>query len=193
MFVLSSREGFLAAGFEPIGMDHFARPDDELGLARRAGRLRRNFQGYSVIPAEDVIGLGASAIGDVRGAYVQNAKKLSVYQRGIAAGRLPVELGIARTKDDEVRRDVIHQLMCNFKVSIPAIEEAHGIDFRNYFQEDLRRLEQEQANDMVLIGEETLEATPTGELFVRNLALCFDRYWREKHENNDRPTFSRTV
>ena len=188
-----AREGFLAAGFEPIGMDHFARPDDELALAKRAGRLRRNFQGYSVIPAEDVIGLGVSAIGDVRGAYVQNAKKLSVYQKSIAAGRLPVELGIARTKDDEVRRDVIHRLMCNFKLSIPAIEAAHGIDFRKYFQEDLRRLEQEQANDMVLIGEEIIEATPTGELFVRNLALCFDRYWREKHENNDRPTFSRTV
>jgi len=188
-----AREGFLNAGYEPIGMDHFALPLDELSIAKRAGRLRRNFQGYSVIPAEDVIGLGISAIGDVRGAYVQNVKKLSEYQNVLAEDRLPVDRGIARSPDDEVRRDVIHQLMCNFKVSIPEIERAHRIRFAEYFAEDLRRLRLEEREGLVRIDEQGIEATATGELFVRNLALCFDRYWREKHENDDQPIFSRTV
>ena len=188
-----AREGFLDAGYEPIGMDHFALPDDELSVAKRAGRLRRNFQGYSVIPADDVLGLGISAIGDVRGAYVQNVKKLSEYRDVLAEGRLPVNRGIQRSKDDDVRREVIHELMCNFKVSIPQIEKTHQIRFTEYFQEDLRRLRLEEQEGLVRIEDQTIEATATGELFVRNLALCFDRYWRERHENDDKPIFSRTV
>ena len=93
-----AREKFLSAGYEPIGMDHFARPDDELTKAKHEGRLRRNFQGYTVIPGDDVLGLGISAIGDVRGAYVQNEKKLSVYEEMITAGRLPVARGVMRTQ-----------------------------------------------------------------------------------------------
>ena len=188
-----ARERFLAAGYESIGMDHFARPDDELARARRAHQLRRNFQGYTVIPAPDVIGLGISGIGDVRGAYVQNEKKLSDYRDLLAAGRLPVMRGILRSKDDEIRSYLIHELMCNARVACHAVESRFGIDFRDYFAEDLRRLAAPENEALVRIGPDVIEATPVGELFLRNLALCFDRYWREKHEGSQKPVFSRTV
>jgi len=188
-----ARERFLRAGYEAIGMDHFARPDDELARAKRERRLRRNFQGYTVIPGEDVLGMGISAIGDVRSCYAQNFKKLGSYREAVEAGRLPVERGIARTKDDDLRREIIHELMCNFRVEIPAFEAAHGIVFRDYFAEDLRRLAAHEAEQLVTVTPERIEATPVGELFVRNLAMCFDRYWREKHEGSDKPIFSRTV
>src|SRR5262245_29392277 len=130
LFALA-RERFLAAGYEPIGMDHFARPDDELAFAKREGRLRRNFQGYSVIPGADVVGFGISAIGDVRGAYVQNEKKLSTYGEAVRAGRLPIERGVARSADDELRRDVIHELMCNLRVDVREIEGRYGVRFED--------------------------------------------------------------
>jgi len=187
-----ARQRLLEAGYEPIGMDHFAKPEDELFRARKEHRLRRNFQGYSVIPASDVIGLGISAIGDVQGSYVQNEKKLSTYEEAITAGRLPVHRGISRTPDDEVRRDVIHELMCNFRVDFAAIESKHGIEFTDYFAEDLAELAAHEADGMVGIADDKIEATPVGELFVRNLAMCFDRYWREK-QDGDQPVFSRTV
>jgi oxygen-independent coproporphyrinogen-3 oxidase len=188
-----ARERFLAAGYEPIGMDHFARPDDDLAIARREGHLRRNFQGYAVIPGDDVVGLGISAIGDVRGSYVQNEKKLSTYEEAISAGRLPVVRGVARSADDELRRTVIHELMCNFRVDIRAIERQYGIDFAAYFADDLALLEPHVGEGMVTVTTERIDATPTGELFVRNLAMCFDRYQREKHAADSKPAFSRTV
>jgi oxygen-independent coproporphyrinogen-3 oxidase len=187
-----AREKLLQAGYEPIGMDHFARPDDELFRARQEHRLRRNFQGYSVIPAADVIGLGISAIGDVQGSYVQNEKKLSTYGEAIDAGRLPVYRGITRSADDEVRRDVIHELMCNFRVEFAPIEARHDIEFSEYFAEDLAALAAHEADGMVEVGADTIEVTPVGELFVRNLAMCFDRYLRDK-QDPDKPVFSRTV
>jgi oxygen-independent coproporphyrinogen-3 oxidase len=192
LFALA-RERFLAAGYEPIGMDHFARPDDELALAKREGRLRRNFQGYSVVPGADVVGFGISAIGDVRGAYVQNEKKLSTYEEAVRAGRLPIERGVARSADDELRRDVIQELMCNLRVDVRALEARHGVSFQQTFAEDLRRLAPYAAEGMVEVGADALQVTPLGALFLRNLAMCFDRYWREKHEGGERPTFSRTV
>jgi len=192
LFALA-RERFLAAGYEPIGMDHFARPDDELAVARREGRLRRNFQGYAVVPGDDVVGFGISAIGDVRGAYVQNEKKLSRYEEDVRAGRLPVERGVLRSADDELRRDVIHELMCNLVIDVPSVEVRHGVRFAEAFAEDLRRLRPFEAEGMVEVRPATIRATPLGALFLRNLAMCFDRYWREKHEGGDTPIFSRTV
>jgi len=188
-----ARERFLAAGYEPIGMDHFARPDDDLAIARREGRLRRNFQGYAVIPGDDVVGLGISAIGDVRGSYVQNEKKLSTYEQSISEGRLPVVRGVRRSPDDELRRTVIHELMCNFRIDTGAIERQYGIEFARYFAEDLALLEPHEREGMVRVSPAGIEATPIGELFVRNLAMCFDRYQREKHAADSKPAFSRTV
>ncbi len=188
-----ARERFLRAGYEPIGMDHFARPDDELALAKHDGRLRRNFQGYAVIPGDDVLGIGISAIGDVRGAYVQNEKKLSTYEERIRAGVLPVMRGVKRSADDEVRRAVIHELMCNFRVDTAEISRRFELDFASYFAEDLALLAGFERDGLVRLGPGRIEATPAGELFVRNLAMCFDRYQREKHDGETRPVFSRTV
>lgn len=188
-----ARERFLAAGYEPIGMDHFARPDDELARAKREGRLRRNFQGYTVLPGDDVIGLGISSIGDIEGAFAQNEKKLNRYADAINAGRLPVERGFACSDDDRVRRQVIHALMCNFRVDFAAVEAAHGVTFGDYFAPDLELLRPYADEGLAVIGDDHVAATPVGELFVRNLAMCFDRYWREKYEGGDRPVFSRTV
>lgn len=188
-----ARERFLAAGYVPIGMDHFARPEDELARARRAGKLRRNFQGYTVIPAPDVVGLGISGIGDVRGAYIQNHKKLSDYRGAIEAGRLPVMRGLVRSEDDRIRNHVIHEIMCNARLDIRDVERRFGIDFAAYFAEDLRRLAAPGNEALVTVRPDAIEATPVGELFLRNLAICFDRWWREKHEKSEKPVFSRTV
>lgn len=188
-----ARERLLEAGYEPIGMDHFSRPDDELARAKREGRLRRNFQGYAVIPGDDVLGLGISAIGDVRGAYAQNDKKLSTYRAAISEGRLPIARGVARTPDDELRRDVIHELMCNFRVDTARVAERYAIDFATYFAEDLALLAGYEREGLVRVGDGLIEATPAGELLVRNLAMCFDRYQRAKHAGEAKPVFSRTV
>ncbi len=188
-----ARERFLEAGYEPIGMDHFARLDDELTRARQERRLRRNFQGYSVIPAPDVIGIGVSAIGDIGGSYMQNEKKLSAYGAALDEGRLPVQRGLHRSRDDELRRHVIHELMCNFRVDTHAVEERFEIDFADYFEEDLRELQEHIDEGMVVVDGSDIQATPLGQLFVRNLAMCFDRYWREKHAQREAPVFSRTV
>lgn len=192
LFALA-RERFLAAGYEPIGMDHFAKPDDDLALAKRQARLKRNFQGYAVIPGDDVIGFGISAIGDVRGAMIQNEKKLSTYTEAIEANRLPVVRGIVRSRDDIIRAHVIQSLMCNFVIERKDVEAAWNIDFAEYFSDALERLERYRGEGLVSIDRERIRATPVGELFVRNLAMCFDRYMWEKHADSDKPTFSRTV
>jgi oxygen-independent coproporphyrinogen-3 oxidase len=188
-----ARERFLRAGYEPLGMDHFALPDDELAKAKRAGRLRRNFQGYTVLPGDDVLGLGISAIGDVRGAYVQNEKKLSTYEARVTAGALPVARGILRTHDDEVRRVVIHELMCNFRLHTAVVERRFDLDFAAYFAADLARLAEHEREGLVRVRPGLIEATPIGELFIRSLAMCFDRYHQEKHAAESAPVFSRTV
>jgi len=188
-----AREKLLGAGYQAIGMDHFARPEDELARAKKEGRLRRNFQGYAVIPGDDVLGFGISAIGDVRGAMFQNEKKLSRYRDLVNAERLPVVRGIVRSRDDEIRADVIHRLMCNFAIDIGAVEDRWGVDFRSYFAPDLELLDAYREEGLVLVEDRSIRATPTGELFVRNLAMCFDRYMREKHAGEREPVFSRTV
>ncbi|HVR31016.1 MAG TPA: oxygen-independent coproporphyrinogen III oxidase [Thermoanaerobaculia bacterium] len=192
LFALA-RERFLAAGYEPIGMDHFALPGDELAVARREGRLRRNFQGYTVLPATDTVGLGISAIGDVAGGYFQNTKKLSVYAEALDVGRLPIERGVLRAADDEVRRHVIHGLLCNFQVDTREVEADHGIRFDQYFAADLELLRAYERERWVRVLPDAIEVLPPGQLFVRNLAMCFDRYLRDRPADPSRPTFSRTV
>ena len=131
--------GFLARGYSYIGMDHFALPDDALAVAKRQGRLHRNFQGYSTQPDCDLIGLGVSAIGKVGATYSQNAKTLPEYYDALHQGQLPVERGLALNRDDLLRRAVIMALMCQGRVEFESIELAHLIDMRDYFAHELER------------------------------------------------------
>jgi oxygen-independent coproporphyrinogen-3 oxidase len=123
----------------------------------------------------------------------QNEKKLSRYRDLVNAERLPAVRGVVRSRDDEIRAGVIHRLMCNFAIDIGAVEERWGVDFRSYFAPDLELLDAYREEGLVLVEDRSIRATPTGELFVRNLAMCFDRYMREKHTGEKAPVFSRTV
>jgi oxygen-independent coproporphyrinogen-3 oxidase len=187
-----AREAFLAAGYQAIGMDHFALPSDELAVAQREGRLSRNFMGYTVNPGDDTLGFGVSAIGDVRGALVQNEKRLAPYYRTIDSGHLPVQRGYARSRDDEIRRDAILSLMCNFTVNRAALEARYGIVFADYFRETLAKLAPFEADGMCRLDERGLHAIGLGQIFVRNLAMCFDAYLTPRQQLG-RPVFSRTV
>ena len=187
-----AREGFLTAGYQAIGMDHFALPTDELAVAQRQSRLQRNFMGYTVRAGADMIGFGVSAIGDVRGALVQDEKKLVHYYRMLDQGQLPVARGYQRTPDDEIRREVIHNLMCNFIVDRKTIEAKHGIVFGEYLRDSLAKLAPFVADGMCQIDDASVRAIGLGQVFVRNLAMCFDAHLATKLSAKD-PVFSRTV
>jgi oxygen-independent coproporphyrinogen III oxidase len=192
--LLETRERLLKAGYLAIGMDHFALPDDELSVARDQGRLKRNFMGYTVQDAPDQIGFGVSAIGQVRGAYAQNHKKLSTYYADLDAGRLPIERGYALNADDRVRADVIQALMCEFDVDTAAIGRRHGIAFDAYFAAELRQLGQLAGEGLAVVEPGRIRVTELGELFVRNLAMCFDHYLAAaQRPGGGGPRFSRTV
>lgn len=189
---VEARARFLAAGYVPIGMDHFALPDDELARAAGAGQLHRNFMGYTTRPAPDMIGLGVSAIGDVAGAFAQNTKKLSTYYAALDARRLPTERGYALDADDVVRRHVIAQLMCNLHVDLDEVGQRFGLDPRAYFATELAELaEGPIAHGFLTETMGTLRVTPAGRLFVRNVCMIFDRHLREKRAAT--PVFSRTI
>jgi oxygen-independent coproporphyrinogen III oxidase len=168
-----------AAGYVYIGMDHFARPDDELAVAQRQGRLQRNFQGYSTRPESDLIGLGVSAIGRIGPTYYQNQKRLDDYQAALDTGRLPVARGIELTPDDLVRRAVIQALACHSRVSTESIELAHLIDFRAYFAAEMKQLARLQEEGLVDIGDDWISVAPRGRLLTRIVCMVFDRYLRE--------------
>lgn len=187
-----ARESFMDAGYQAIGMDHFALPSDELSVAQRQGRLQRNFMGYTVMAGADMIGFGVSAIGDVRGALVQVEKKLVHYYRMLDEGGLPVARGYQRTRDDEIRRDVIHTLMCNFVIERRAIEAKHGIVFADYLRDSLAKLAPFVADGMCEIDDAGVRAVGLGQVFVRNLAMCFDAHLEPKLAAKE-PVFSRTV
>ena len=186
-----AREAFLEAGYEAIGMDHFALPEDELAVAAREGELHRNFMGYTTRPAPDMIGLGVSAIGDVGNAYFQNRKILPDYQRHVLDGKLPVFRGVVLTPEDVLRRDVIQSIMCNWQVDRRAIEKRHSIDFEETFATELGELEREVAEGFVEVDPEGIRVVGTGRLFVRNIAMVFDE--RLRRMKRDGPVFSRTV
>ncbi len=188
-----ARERFLGAGYEQIGMDHFVLPDDELAASARDGRLSRNFMGYTVKMGSDMLGIGVSAIGDVRGAFAQNAKKLSGYYRAIDQGRFPIERGYPLSQDDRVRRDVITRLMCNFRLDVPEVEERFGIHFGMYFAAELDELKAADGpveHGFLKIEPGRLEVVGDGKLFIRNICMVFDSHLRKPGE---RQIFSSTV
>ena len=187
-----ARARLLGAGYQAIGMDHFALPGDELAVAARGRVLHRNFMGYTTRPAPDMVGFGMSSIGEVGGAFVQNHKSLTRYYEAVDAGRLPVERGYALDGDDERRRAVILALMCNAHLSVPEWERRFGRPFAREFEAEIRELrEGPEVDGFVRVTPEAVEVTPLGSLFVRNLAMVFDRHLRERKSAG--PVFSRTV
>lgn len=168
---------FIAAGYVQIGMDHFALPSDALARAARGRTLHRNFMGYTTHPAQDSIGFGVSAIGDLGGAFAQNTKKLTRYQAALEAHGPPIERGFERSRDDVIRGDVIQNLMCNFHLDVRALERRHGIDFETYFAEALGTLDAGPcAHGFVRRDANAIEVTDDGRLFVRNVCMAFDAY-----------------
>jgi oxygen-independent coproporphyrinogen-3 oxidase len=189
---LQAIEAFTAAGYAQIGMDHFALPTDELAVAQTEGRLHRNFMGYTVMPGADQLGFGITAIGDVRGAFVQNRKKLVGYYDALDAGILPVERGYLLDEDDKIRRHVILRLMCNFSIDMKEVESRFGIRFSDYFAVELEELKVPRESGFVRVTPRRIEVTERGRLFIRNIGMIFDRYLRAKRAG-DNQVFSRTV
>ncbi len=169
-------ERLTAAGYEYIGMDHFALPDDELARARRAGSLHRGFQGYSTRAGLDLVGLGMSAIGRVGRVYAQNAKTLHEYYGALDRGRLAIHSGRMLNDDDLVRAAVIDRLMCYDTLDFGAIEKAYHIDFAGYFAPELERLAPLAADGLVALEPGLIRVLPRGRFLLRNLAMVFDAY-----------------
>lgn len=183
-------DGFLAQGYRYIGMDHFALASDSLAVARRQGRLHRNFQGYSTQPDCDLIGLGVSAIGKVGPTYSQNAKTLGEYCDALRQGQLPTQRGLALTRDDIVRRAVIMALMCQGRVEFESIALAHLVEVPVYFAAELLRLRELAEQGLLTLTDEAIELTATGWYFVRAVAMVFDRY---NQADRSRERFSRII
>jgi oxygen-independent coproporphyrinogen-3 oxidase len=168
------------AGYEYIGMDHFALPADELVLAQRKGELQRNFQGYSTHARCDLISLGVSAISHVHHCYSQNVKSVNRYCQLLEQGRLPVERGLELSDDDELRATVIETIMCHGRLQFGEVERQFGIDFDKYFADEVEALGPLERDGLVRLGPGGLEVTPAGRLLLRPVAMVFDRYLREQ-------------
>jgi len=167
-----------AAGYEYIGMDHFAKTDDDLARAQRQGLLHRNFQGYSTRPDYDLIGLGVSAISKVGPTYAQNVRTLDEYYEALRGGTLPTQRGLQLNADDLARRAVIMALMCHFEVCKESIETSHLLRFDEYFAHELAELRPFEEAGLVECAPDWITVTPRGKLLVRALAMTFDRYLR---------------
>ena len=169
-------EHLSAAGYAYIGMDHFARPDDELAVAQREGQLYRNFQGYSTHAHCDLVAVGVTSIGMVGNTYAQNMRTLDEYYARIDAGELPVFRGVELSHDDQLRRDVITRLICNFALDTQVVEKAWGIDFADYFAHELKRLAAMAGDGLLTIDGTQISVLPAGRLLIRNICMVFDRY-----------------
>ena len=180
----------IGAGYVYVGMDHFALPSDPLAVAKRQGRLHRNFQGYSTQPDHDLIALGVSAIGRVGATYSQNAKTLAEYCDAIDRGQFPVARGLAVGRDDLIRRAVIMALMCQGQCLFESIDLAYLVDFKSYFAAELEALKALQAQGLVQVDDAAIQVTPTGWFFVRAVAMVFDRYLQS---DRTRARFSRII
>ena len=183
-------EKLTAAGYVYIGMDHFAKPTDELAVALREGKLHRNFQGYSTRPDCDLVAFGMSAIGKIGATYVQNVKTLDAYYGALDEGRLPVFRGYAQSDDDVLRRELIRRLMCEFRLDVAALEAEHGFRFAERFAAELAALRPLAADGLVTLTPTSIDVTPRGRMLVRIVAMVFDRHLREARE---RASYSRVI
>jgi len=178
------------AGYKFIGMDHFAKPDDELAIAQQKGILHRNFQGYTTQEECDLLGLGVSAISLLGDTYAQNQKDLKTYYANVDETGIALHKGLAMTEEDCLRRDVIKQLICNFKLAYAPLEKQYHIDFKQHFAEDLALLAPLAADGLLEIGDEQMVVSAKGRLLIRNICLCFDTYSRVQAKQQQ---FSRII
>ena len=178
------------AGYKFIGMDHFAKPDDELAIAQQKGILHRNFQGYTTQEECDLLGLGVSAISLLGDTYAQNQKDLKTYYANVDETGIALHKGFAMTEEDCLRRDVIKQLICNFKLAYAPLEKQYHIDFKQHFAEDLALLAPLAADGLLEIGDEQMVVSAKGRLLIRNICLCFDTYSRAQAKQQQ---FSRII
>ncbi len=168
------------AGYVYIGMDHFAKPDDELAVAQREGTLYRNFQGYSTHAGCDLVAMGVTSIGMVGDSYSQNVRTNDEYYERIDAGRIPVFRGVELDSDDKLRREVITRLICHFHLDKQEIAERFGIDFDDYFADELGQLQGMERDGLLDLHEDGIQVRPEGKLLIRNICMTFDRYLREQ-------------
>ncbi|MEN8146900.1 MAG: oxygen-independent coproporphyrinogen III oxidase [Campylobacterota bacterium] len=178
-------------GYKMIGMDHFAKPEDELFKAIEKGELHRNFQGYTTKGGADLVGVGLTSIGEGADYYAQNFKEMREYEEAIDAGRLPFERGVSLNEDDMIRQHVIMELMSNFKMDIKRFNEDYDVDFNTYFKDDLPDLQPFIDEELVRVDENHIACSETGTLLIRNIAMVFDAYMN-KHAGSKK-TFSKTV
>src|SRR5437773_5230839 len=179
------------AGYEYIGMDHFAKPTDELAIAKKKGTLYRNFQGYSTKSGADLYGFGMSAISQFENIYAQNQKDFKAYYASIDAAEAATRVGYRMTEDDHIRKEAIMQLMCNFEIDKRRVEKQFGICFEDYFQNDIRKLDQFIREGLVVNEPDYIRVINSGILIIRNIAMCFDAYLEEIMRT--KPVFSKTV
>jgi oxygen-independent coproporphyrinogen III oxidase len=183
---------FLDAGYLYIGMDHFALPGDELAIAQKNRTLHRNFQGYTTKAGADLYGMGVSAISSIGEAYAQNRKEVPAYQDTIATRGIATARGYRLSPDDVLRRAVISRLLCHTVIPKQEIEQQFSISFDDYFAPELERLAESRDEGLVILEPNQIRVTPLGRIFIRNVAMVFDRYLREQHMDQ-RPLFSKTL
>ncbi len=184
-------EFFETHGYKMVGMDHFAKPEDELFLAIEKGELHRNFQGYTTKGGADLIGVGLTSIGEGASYYAQNTKDMKVYETAIDNGKLPFERGVKLNQDDIIRNYVIMELMSNFKLNIPRVEEQFDIKFNEYFKDALETLQPFVDEELLSITDKEIKASQTGTMLIRNIAMAFDAYMKQLSDNSKR--FSKTI
>ena len=184
-------EFFTSNGYKMVGMDHFAKPDDELFRAIEKGELHRNFQGYTTKGGADLIGIGVTSIGDGVDYYAQNFKTLKEYEEAIDAGKLPVFKGYNLSDDDILRQYVIMELMANFALDINVVQEKFKINFKEYFSDALEALKEFEEAELLTISDDKIEVSPTGTMLIRNISMPFDAYLNNIPE--DKRRFSKTI
>jgi oxygen-independent coproporphyrinogen-3 oxidase len=178
-------------GYKMVGMDHFAKPEDELFKAIEKAELHRNFQGYTTKGGADLIGVGLTSIGEGKDYYVQNFKDMKEYEAAIDMGKLPVYKGIKLTEDDVLRNFVVMELMSNFSLNITRVEKEFGINFKEYFADGLEQLQEYADADLITIDDKEIVANSTGAMLIRNISMAFDAYMKKGADNKKR--FSKTI
>jgi oxygen-independent coproporphyrinogen-3 oxidase len=178
-------------GYKMIGMDHFAKPEDELFKAIEKGELHRNFQGYTTKGGADLIGIGLTSIGEGVDYYAQNFKVMADYEAAIDAGKLPFERGAVLSKDDQIRQYVIMELMSNFKLDIKRFDTLFEVEFKTYFADAIESLKPFADEELIVMNDDKIECSQTGTLLIRNIAMPFDAYMKNHVASSK--TFSKTV